>query len=434
MSLLLFEGPAGTGKTTRLLAAAREYLEQHPLDVEQRVLALTKYHGSRRRMDLKLRDRVDGVGSALDCVTIDSFAWNLVIRWRSLVKQLGVNPVEGDFESITSAAGVLLQRPNVAKWLARRYPLVVVDEMQDTKGGEVILLQGLEPYVRLLCGADAFQDLSGENSNEAISWASEIGEVVSLTEVHRTNATGLLDAAQAIRFGNAVSSDRRAGFDVQSTATFNQAGAIVCWRVRSWSSYGPIALISANRRDTSPFSRKVIEWVSTKSSTAKKNKTTAGPYPIEWESGDDEAERSVINVLALPADRAAEISCAELVVQADKEAIHDLRDWAKRQIFVRGRSIVTVSEVEKVVGDIVRRRRAFGPNRSWRRLAMTIHQAKNREFESVIILWPLKLSGDIERKRRLLYNAVTRARGRALVIVEDPKGMVMNTPLFTGGA
>ncbi len=63
---------------------------------------------------------------------------------------------------------------------------------------------------------------------------------------------------------------------------------------------------------------------------------------------------------------------------------------------------------------------------------MTIHQAKNREFESVVVLWPLKLGGNPEQKRRLLYNAVTRARGRAVVIVQDPKGTVQAGPLFTG--
>lgn len=66
--------------------------------------------------------------------------------------------------------------------------------MQDCKGGEVALLRGLEPHVRLLCGTDAFQDLSGDNDNEAILGASELGEVVALTEVNRTQTNGLLAA------------------------------------------------------------------------------------------------------------------------------------------------------------------------------------------------------------------------------------------------
>ncbi len=51
---------------------------------------------------------------------------------------------------------------------------------------------------------------------------------------------------------------------------------------------------------------------------------------------------------------------------------------------------------------------------------MTIHQAKNREFASVLILWPMTLRDDGELQRRLLYNAVTRAKNAATVIVQDP--------------
>jgi hypothetical protein len=50
---------------------------------------------------------------------------------------------------------------------------------------------------------------------------------------------------------------------------------------------------------------------------------------------------------------------------------------------------------------------------------MTINQAKNREFEGVIILWPLALGGDMESQRRRLYNALTRAQKWAVVIVQD---------------
>jgi superfamily I DNA/RNA helicase len=51
---------------------------------------------------------------------------------------------------------------------------------------------------------------------------------------------------------------------------------------------------------------------------------------------------------------------------------------------------------------------------------MTIHQAKNREFESVIVLWPYEVVGSADRKRRLLYNAITRAKQQALVVVQNP--------------
>ena len=51
---------------------------------------------------------------------------------------------------------------------------------------------------------------------------------------------------------------------------------------------------------------------------------------------------------------------------------------------------------------------------------MTIHQAKNREFHSVIALWPYEVVGTVERQRRLLYNAITRAKCRVLVVVQNP--------------
>lgn len=433
MSLLMFEGPAGTGKTTRLLSAAREYLQQHPLDAGQRVLALTKYHGSRRRMDIRLRSREEGVGDAIDCITIDSFAGRLVANWRSLIDHLGFHPIEGDFESISSAAGALLQRSHVAKWVARRYPLVIVDEMQDCRGGEVLLLGGLEPHVRLLCGADAFQDLSGSNDNEAIVWALKVGEVVALTEVFRTQKNGLLAAAQAIRSGSRIISDSKSGFEVKPVNVAAQGGAVMCWKINLWARYGPIAIISATAPGTSPFTDQVIEWACTKTSISKKNGAKAGPYIIEWEGSDDDAKQVILDQLGLPSDLQDNICCVKLADDAFKQGVNELQDWAKRQIFIRGRSSVNVLDVVKEVSNIVRRRRAYGPNRAWRRRAMTIHQAKNREFESVIVLWPLKLTGNSEQKRRLLYNAVTRARGRAVVIVQDPKGTVMVGAPFVEG-
>ncbi|HBB16115.1 MAG TPA: hypothetical protein DCZ97_03615 [Syntrophus sp. (in: bacteria)] len=61
---------------------------------------------------------------------------------------------------------------------------------------------------------------------------------------------------------------------------------------------------------------------------------------------------------------------------------------------------------------------------------MTVHQAKNREFDSVIVLWPLQIQGSSERHRRLLYNAVTRAKKQVIVIVQDPKKDRLGKPPF----
>ena len=44
----------------------------------------------------------------------------------------------------------------------------------------------------------------------------------------------------------------------------------------------------------------------------------------------------------------------------------------------------------------------------------------DRQFESVIVLWPYELPNSVDRQRRLLYNAVTRAERQALVVVQNP--------------
>ena len=50
---------------------------------------------------------------------------------------------------------------------------------------------------------------------------------------------------------------------------------------------------------------------------------------------------------------------------------------------------------------------------------MTVHQAKNREFDGVVVVWPHTVAGSADQKRRLLYNAVTRARKWCNVVVQS---------------
>ena len=63
-------------------------------------------------------------------------------------------------------------------------------------------------------------------------------------------------------------------------------------------------------------------------------------------------------------------------------------------------------------------RRRYGGGPTLEFVALTIQQAKNREFDHVVIIWPYTIPNDDEQKRRLLYNAVTRARRSCLVLVQ----------------
>lgn len=419
MTLVLFEGAAGTGKTTNVVQYVQAYLTEHPLDAEQRVLALTKYHGSRRRMQATLTGE-KAHPNEVDCTTIDSFARRLVTRWRSLARALGMDWNTDDFGAVTNAAAELLGHKNVAEWVARRYPLVVVDELQDLIDGEVGILKALESHTHIVCAADDFQCLSHTGVNQPVSWARTIGEVHSLDTIHRTQSRQLLTAGHAVRQGEPLPVQTSADFSIQMVASAPQAGAIMAWKIYSWQTHGQIAVISP-AGPQAPFVRDSLSWLAQNSSRGQYG-GTAGPYEVNWEFNSGALVTNMIECLALPTDGEVELSVAELMARAKQVSASDVFDWLHKLRRVVGRQSVSAGEVRERVGYLMHQRRAFGRDNQWRRRAMTVHQAKNREFPSVIVLWPLQVVGDPVLRRRQLYNAITRARERAIVIVQDPVG------------
>ena len=104
--------------------------------------------------------------------------------------------------------------------------------------------------------------------------------------------------------------------------------------------------------------------------------------------------------------------------------------WLDRQRKISAKTVFSVAEIRSQINLIQQRIRSFGYNQDRKVIAMTIHQAKNREFDSVIVLWPFQIKGSAERQRRLLYNAITRAKKQALVVVHDPKNNRLLLPPF----
>jgi hypothetical protein len=74
MSVTAFEGPAGAGKTHRLMDELCTALRERPLVAHERVLAVTFMHGSRRRLDARL-GAIEVLAGRYEAVTLDSFAW-----------------------------------------------------------------------------------------------------------------------------------------------------------------------------------------------------------------------------------------------------------------------------------------------------------------------------------------------------------------------
>ena len=66
-----------------------------------------------------------------------------------------------------------------------------------------------------------------------------------------------------------------------------------------------------------------------------------------------------------------------------------------------------------------------------KRIVTTVHGAKNREFDNVIVLWTYKLPPDQEQQRRLLYNAITRSKSNCMLLVIGNVDRAQNDPVLS---
>ena len=418
MSLYLIEGPAGTGKTTRLFQQLERVLEKCPLAEHQRVLALTKMHGSRRRMDGQLR-AISGLRRRYRCCTADSFAWNIVRRWRTLARKKSASELaEDDYEQVCSLAGDLLAETTVSGWVIRVFPIVVVDEFQDSKGGQLAMISSLSSVATCVVAADDFQDLENTGVNPAVAWARTNGESERLSHIHRTSASGLLEASRALRAAGNVP-HKMNGFKVLGAPNHNVGASFVSKNLSWWSICADIAVLTPVRPSSSPFVRDLIARVEEK----RIGHPPVGPHRVPWEESQAEECDRFIEGLELPDDPDAEVCCDGLSFGDDGGPRRGLRHWIARQTRVAGRMTVPAEEIRCEARRIHQRSRAHRRVRGRGVRVMTIHQAKNREFHSVIVLWPYEVAGTIERQRRLLYNAITRAKSRVLVVVQKPSRM-----------
>lgn len=414
MTLDAVIGAAGVGKTHSLMAALAEKIATRPLQEGERVLALTFMHGSRRRLDSRLA-ALPGLRNRYQCTTIDLFAWQLCTRWRSLMAALGIAELrENQYEATCDAAGTLLERPEVCAWVVRSFPIIVLDEAQDLGPERLRMIRALEPRVALFSAADEFQCLDTKlRPNPATLWMSGIAVPRILDAPRRTQVPGLLAAARAIRAGEAVQS---AGQEFVLIAApgrppFTFAATCVSNGI-AWNGGREIAIITPSK--AGGFSAAVLDRVRSGPAGTQQN----GPYTIPWELSDSERLEAIVAGLRLPADGNAEALLGVLDAVPHDPVLRRCGEWIRRQ-----RSLGAMSEFppvlvrERIEISLAQHRRQ-SRGTGTRLKAMTVHQAKNREFEGVIVLWPYRIAGGAEQQRRLLYNAVTRAQRWCTVIVQ----------------
>ena len=153
-----------------------------------------------------------------------------------------------------------------------------------------------------------------------------------------------------------------------------------------------------------------------------------GPFQIDWES-NDKIERDTLweGMVVLDVCSIAE-ALAVLEPHSGIPAVKSAREWIARQKRVLGVEEITADQVRRQIDRALATRRRYADRVSKDYVAMTIQQAKNREFDHVIVIWPYTIPNDNEQKRRLLYNAITRAQRSCLVLVQAQE--LLDAPPF----
>ncbi|RWH40326.1 MAG: hypothetical protein EOQ80_28785 [Mesorhizobium sp.] len=411
MTLQAVEGAAGCGKTFRLMEIVEQSVVQTPLLDGQRILALTFMHGARRRLTGRLRS-VPGIAGRVECCTVDAFAWRITRRWRGLAAAQGIPlAAENDFDAVCDTAGALLEHPQVGAWVAQSFPVVVVDEGQDLHPQRLRMLRAIAATATALVAADEFQCLDPDlRPNPLIEWLNGAnGQRETLVQVRRTNVAGLLNAASSIRSGQPPAASGQT-FQIMVGSGIPLAATMLSNAIGWHPGTADVAIITPSR---TPFVQQVIERSGTTAS-AQGN----GPYPILWEGSDQNESALITGNLNLDLTVSSATAIAALHQLAPSGPVRQTIAWIERQRDTVGRTDFTRVEIEGVILRYVTQRRQYGGEGSHRYKAMTIHQAKNREFDGVVVLWPFQVPTDAEQRRRLLYNAVTRARRWCTVILQ----------------
>ena len=430
MTFDFFEGAAGTGKTHNLVGRAGELVHDGLLGEGHKLLALTFMNGARRRLDARLGEN-PAFRRRFDCQTFDVFARTLAARRRSLITPAmqAQAAVLNEFNGPCALAASLLENDSIRQWVARSFPLILVDEAQDLDEYRLRILQGLSPSSRIVAAADAFQCLhNGRDTAPLMGWLDGAGQTHRLTLVRRTNQRGLLDAALAVREGRDVKTVLTAR-TAQNGTTWNGAGfrlldapatqrntGLLAWAIANDISQRQGSVVILTPDAGNAIIRAALNTVQTRQ-WPRNNGTTFGPYLHTWDRHDNEEANALLADIALPETASCADLRALLTPLAGHAPIAQALNRVDRLRGAHGQTAFTATQVSAFVQESVRNRSRMGFRQQRGHLVMTIQRAKNREFPNVIVLWPHTATGSAEHLRRLLYNGITRAQNHCTVIV-----------------
>lgn len=435
-TITLVTGQAGTGKTTWLMNKVKTLAPGHVADEYGQVLAITRMHGARRRLETKLRESCPDIRVSVR--TIDAFALSILNRWRTaLGYDLPISAASGDADFLPSLFGVeagfrqilreatgLLDRQTVARLLAKTYPLIVIDEFQDCHGDLLNFVKALSRSSSMLLAADDFQLLdTNVNGCPALAWVRERAangeaDLHELALCHRTTNNGILAAARHLR---------------ENTASTQRTIPVICcqahgpaaWKIIHALFLAPAACrwkgttaIICPTRDA--FLGDVLS--SCTSQLQKKNL-----HPVNWrgESNAEEQKQNLLDALQLSAS--SHDSDDDWVAPQDlaNPVCRSVCDRIMRLTRLRGLTSIPTSLVARQADKVLHEHRAYLPPATTR-VVTTVHGAKNREFDNVFVLWPYSIPADTELQRRWLYNAITRSRSNCMLLVRGDENRARN--------
>ncbi|MFJ2466886.1 ATP-binding domain-containing protein [Pseudomonas sp. NPDC087615] len=267
----------------------------------------------------------------------------------------------------------------------------------------------------LLIASDEFQCLIEElRPNQACEWLTAVGNDALLQHPWRTSDRNLLAAAGAIRQAQAPESIGL--FKTALTPNAALAASYVSNGI-AWNKWGNrVAIITPTM---GKFAHDVLTWVTSKT-TGKGN----GPYTIILEESETSLAKAFMEGLALP-EQATLTEALALMIGKPPSIAQDFVRWLEKQRRTKGKVLFLREEMEDTIRQLFSNQRRLSSRDGPGIRALTVHGAKNREFDLVIVLWPAAIRGDDEQQRRLLYNAVTRAKKQCLVLVQTKKAMTL---------
>lgn len=428
-SVSLVLGQAGTGKTTWLVEEVKRLAPRLISQPHQAVLAITRMHGARRRVSDKLRTEC-AVNFSVQ--TIHAFALKIANKWRSERYKRPLHPVhelvngaetafgsEVHFDQVIREAVRILESETARRVVGQTYPLIIVDELQDCHGSILELIKALSVCGNLLAAADDFQLLDTTVQGcPSIEWIRALehqgaARIHRTEEPHRFANPAIFQAARAVREGEPT---EKWAIPMVSCPKAGPAA----WRILTsllWSKppwRGSTAVLCTSLDD--PFLKQVLE--SLERQWVKRAKGAQLRWTIEG-TGAAEQEKLLAEVLR----------SEEREIDSHEIAARVLR-CARRFSRLRGLPELTPAVLKRHVETAVHSRRAYCPLNP-KKLVTTIHGAKNLEFDNVVVLWGYKLQDEnSENARRLLYNAVTRAKHNCMVLVLDPGKRCIEDPLL----